>query len=329
MGAQGINLCNTSHECHKRGSYRSSGAYQITILHRLPHQLLGNDIHNRKSVADNGVQLLVQTILYDSWQLLAIQLVCFIVTDLRQCLITVRNDRRTLVRSYRTHDIDSVGNLIGIGDHHFPCLVTAKVFKLLQHFLCCPKIQRRLVISIIKALSCHDDPPVDLILRIQEMDITGCHHRLVELFSKCYDSAVKVHDILFTVYCRNLGRINHKMIIAKRLDLQIVIKVHDPGNLLLCLAIQKRPVQLAGLTGTAKDKTLPVFQKKALWHPGMSVKILKMGSRNQPVQIFPPDIILCQDDRMITGQLFDDIRTGFPKGIDPGKSVRSPFSQHG
>ena len=116
MGAQGVNLRDSRHSRHKGASYGSTGAYQVSILHRLPYQLLRNDVHYGKSVFDNGVQFLLQSCLYDLWQIGSIDLMGPVVTDLRQCLITVRNDRRTLVRSYRTHDIDSVGNLICIGD---------------------------------------------------------------------------------------------------------------------------------------------------------------------------------------------------------------------
>ena len=49
----------------KGGTYRPSGAHQITICIGLPHQLLGNDIHHRISIGDNGIQLFVQTVFYD------------------------------------------------------------------------------------------------------------------------------------------------------------------------------------------------------------------------------------------------------------------------
>ena len=40
----------------KEASYRTTGAYQISILVRLPYQFLCNDVHYGKSVRNNGVQ---------------------------------------------------------------------------------------------------------------------------------------------------------------------------------------------------------------------------------------------------------------------------------
>ncbi len=47
-----------------------------------------------------------------------------------------------------------------------------------------------LVIRVIKSFSGHDDPAVDLVLRIHEMDVTRCHNRLMELLAKFDDVPV-------------------------------------------------------------------------------------------------------------------------------------------
>ena len=46
MGWQRIYLCNICHGSHKGGTYRTSGAYQITIYIGFPHQLMGNEIQH-------------------------------------------------------------------------------------------------------------------------------------------------------------------------------------------------------------------------------------------------------------------------------------------
>ena len=65
MGWQRIYLCNTRHGSRQGRTYRPSGAHQITICIGLPHQLLGNNIHHRISIGNNGIQLFVQTVFYD------------------------------------------------------------------------------------------------------------------------------------------------------------------------------------------------------------------------------------------------------------------------
>ncbi len=112
------------------------------------------------------MKLLFQTFLYDFGQFIPIQLMGTAVTDLRQRLVTVRNNRRTFIRTNRCHDINAIGNFIGIGNDNLFGLVTAKIFKLRKHLLSRPQVKRRLIVGILKALTRHDDPAVNFILGI-------------------------------------------------------------------------------------------------------------------------------------------------------------------
>ena len=80
-----------------------------------------------------------------------------------------------------------IGNLICVGDDHLFCLLRTEEFKFCQHLLRSTKIQRCLFVRIGEAFSCHDDPSVDLILRVDKMHITGGNNRLVELFPQSDD----------------------------------------------------------------------------------------------------------------------------------------------
>ncbi len=60
VGRQRIYFCNTGHSGYKRGTYRSSGAHQIAILIGFPYQFLSNNIHNGKSIFNDGIQLMFQ-----------------------------------------------------------------------------------------------------------------------------------------------------------------------------------------------------------------------------------------------------------------------------
>ena len=133
MGAQGVDLRDSRHGRHKGASYGSTGAYQVSILHRLPYQLLRNDVHYGKSVLDNGVQFLLQSCLYDLRQIWSVNFMGSVITDLRQCLITVGNDRRTFVRAHRCNSLDHVCNHIGIGNNDFFRLITSQIREFFQH----------------------------------------------------------------------------------------------------------------------------------------------------------------------------------------------------
>ena len=59
-----------------------------------------------------------------------------IVADLRQGLITVRNDRGTFIRTHRRNGLDHIGDHIRIGNDDLFRLVTAQIGELFQHFFC-------------------------------------------------------------------------------------------------------------------------------------------------------------------------------------------------
>ena len=91
---------------------------------------------------------------------------------------------------YRRDLLDHIRDLVGIGNDHLFCFFTSQIGKFLQHFLRCTKVKRCLVIRVGKSVSCHDNPAVNLILRIHEMHIAGGNYRLFELFAKFYDLPV-------------------------------------------------------------------------------------------------------------------------------------------
>ena len=190
MRRQRIYLRDTGHSRCQGRTYRTSGTYQITILIGFPYQFLCNDIHHRITIGDNGVQLPVQTVLHDLRKRISVHFVGFCETDILKILLGVFNDRRKFIRMDRRDLLDHIRDLVGIGNDHFFCFFTSQIGKFLQHFLRCTKVKRCLVICIGKSVSCHDNPAVNLILRIHEMHIAGGNYRLFELFAKFYDLPV-------------------------------------------------------------------------------------------------------------------------------------------
>ncbi len=262
------------------------------------------------------MQLLLQPVFHNLWQRLPIQLMGPVVADIRKLFIAVFYHRRTLVRPHRRHHVDHIRNQVGIGNHHFLGLVAAKIGKLIQHFLRGAQIQGRLIVRVREPLSGHNNAAVNLILRIQEMYVAGGHNKLVKLLSQPHNLPV---DLLYVLHGGNVRcplRLDHKPVVAKRLDFQIIIKIHKPCYLRVGLLLQKRPVKLSRLAGASQNQSLPVLRKKALWYSGSSGKIRQVGLRHQTVQIHAAHIVFRQNDRMIGRQLFDDIGTGLSPLVD-------------
>ena len=90
----------------------------------------------------------------------------------------------------------------------------------------------------------HNDPPVDLILRIQEMNVAGSHHRLMKLLSQLHNLPVHVPDVFHGINIPDLFGSDHKFIIPARLYFQVVIKIDKSCNLHIALTVQQGTVKL-------------------------------------------------------------------------------------
>ena len=89
-----------------------------------------------------------------------------IFTDCSKHLVRVLNERRTFIRSYRLNLLTHIHNLISVGYNNLVCLVASEIIALMKHFFSSMKIQRCLIIRIIKAFSCHDNSTIHFILWI-------------------------------------------------------------------------------------------------------------------------------------------------------------------
>ena len=130
-----------------------------------------------------------------------------------------------------------IRDLIGIGNDDLLCLLPPQIGKLRQHLLCGPKVERRLVICIVKAFSCHDDPAVNLVFRIQEMHVTGGYYRLIKCLTQFYNFFVDLLEIFLCIDIRPVWVPEHKSIVSYGLDLQIIIEIHQPGDFRLRSAV--------------------------------------------------------------------------------------------
>ena len=72
VNRQRIDFSNTGQECHKRRAYRTTAAYHVAILKRFTDQFLRNGVQRTVTVTDNSRQFLINTLLYDIRQFIAV-----------------------------------------------------------------------------------------------------------------------------------------------------------------------------------------------------------------------------------------------------------------
>ena len=65
------------------------------------------------------------------------------------------------------------------------------------------------------------------------MHVAGGNHRLIELLTQAYDLTVDLLKILLGLYFADLLAVDHKGIVSKRLDFQIIIVIYNPCDPLL------------------------------------------------------------------------------------------------
>ena len=153
------------------------------------------------------------------------------------------------------------------------------------------------------------------------MHVAGCYNRFIELLAQPDDLSVHVLNVLHRVDIFNLVGMDHEHVVAGRLDFQIIIKFHDPRNFRIRLFIQQGTVQLACLTRTAQNQSLPVLHQQALRNSRCLMKVSQMRLRYQTVQIYPPHIVFRKDNRMVGKQSLYNIRAGISQMVHIRKGV--------
>ena len=176
----------------------------------------------------------------------------FPVTNLCELLVTVLNDRRTFIRAHRRDSVTHIRNPVCVRDDNLLRFLTAQIIReLIEHLLCRAKVQWRLIIRVLKSLPGHDNPSVHFVLRVQKMHIAGGNHWFLKLLSKLHHPLIERDQILLRVDVPVPFRLDHKPVIADWLNLKIIIKRDNLGNLLLTLTVQHRAKQLSRLAGAA------------------------------------------------------------------------------
>ena len=111
------------------------------------------------------------------------------------------------------------------------------------------------------------------------MHIAGSGHRFVEGFTQFHDLPVKISDI----FKRIARGFDHKLVIALRLNFQVIIKFNNLCDLFLRPLVHDGAVQFAGFTCRSDDQSFPVLIDQGFGHSRAPVKVPDVGFRHQTV----------------------------------------------
>ena len=98
------------------------------------------------------------------------------------------------------------------------------------------------------------------------MHIAGRTHRLVKLLAEGNDLPVDIHQVIHRLH-RALLIPQHKHVVSKGLDLQIIVELHELRKLCIRYTPQDRLIKLSRLAGRSDDQPLPVLVQHTFRDP--------------------------------------------------------------
>ena len=175
---------------------------------------------------------------------------------------------------HRAQGLTHIRNHIGICDNHLIGLFFAQIGKFPEHLVGGAEIEGIILIRIVKALGGKENMPEYLILRVQEVNVTGGNHRLTQFLTQPDDGSVVLPQF-FHIPGHALGQ--HEHIVGQGLDFQEIIERGNPPQLIVTLAVQNCLEQLAGFAGGTDNQPLPQSHQLRLGNSGNTLEILQIG----------------------------------------------------
>ena len=100
----------------------------------------------------------------------------------------------------RADSLYHVRDAAGILDDHLAGFFLPEIVEFRQHFLGRAQIERGLLIGVGKTLPGLEDPAVNLILRVHEMDIACRADRDMQLLAEAEDGAVELAELFLGLH---------------------------------------------------------------------------------------------------------------------------------
>ena len=209
--------------------------------------------------------------------------------------------RRIVLARHRTNHVAHVGDHVGVLHDHLIRSVLAEIGELLEHFVGALKVQRRLIVRVGETLTGHQDTAERLIFRLKKVYVAGGTARLAEFVRQAENIAVPVAQLL-VILRHALGY--HELVVADRLNLQIVVERGKPFDFLPRLTLGQRAEYLAGLTRGAENQSLTVANQLTARHNRTFIVIFQKTFGNQLIQVAQSGLVLHQNDKVVARQVF-------------------------
>ena len=166
------------------------------MLQGVLDQLLGGDIDHVVVAVDNVPQLGLHALRDQLRRGFPIKPVKLAVDQAFQVLHRVFNLWRVEVPGQRPNPVAHIGNEIRVFDHDLPGFFFSKVGELRQHLVGGAEVEGVGPITVVEALGGQENVPEDLVLGVQEVDVSRSADGFFQFFAQPDNCAVEVPQLL-------------------------------------------------------------------------------------------------------------------------------------
>ena len=250
-------------------------------------------------MADDGLELLLEAVLDNLRQVLAVESAGLLVGHLADLLISARDLRRVKVVRNRLEALDLVGDLARVRHNGLVGRLLAEVLELLEHLVCRAQVERRLQLGVVEALALHEDGAVDAVLGVEEVDVAGRDERLAELLGDLGDLEVDRNEVLIRLDGGVLVAALEEVVVVDGLDLEVVVERGDLHELLVRALLLDGADELAGLAGGADEQAAPILLDDVFRQARLAVEVAQMRERDELIEVAQAVGILGEHDDVI------------------------------
>ena len=250
---------------------------------------------------DDRCQLQIKPVPDDFRQRFSIKLHRFLIAHGFQLIIGTGNFRIVRFPFFRQrfNDLALLRHPAGIRDDDFLRFFFRQIAEFLQHFLCRPKIYRRMGFYFPRFLPVgQKDIPVPRVFGKKVVGIRCGAYGNPRFFSYFNNFLVQLLQIFFRRDGSILIFIQQEFIVSQRLHFQIIIEFRQTDQFFIAVSVQNGTEKFTHDTGGTIHQSVPEFLKERTGQKRTLAVVFQMGQRHKTVQIAEPRDIFCQQDNM-------------------------------
>ena len=242
----------------------------------------------REDVAQFGLDALRD----DLGRVLAVDLVHPAVDQVLEYLGRILDLGREEAVGQELYLLAHVRDAVRVRDDRVIAGAAAEVGEFLEHLVRRAEVERVFPVRVGELLGRLEDAPVYLVLRVQEVHVSGGHERLFQLRRQARDPPVQIAQALVVA---DRAVFHQEAVVRQGHDLYVVVERGYLLELRARRAAQDGVEHLARLAGRAYEQALAVPLQQAARYDRVAAVVLEVGGGDELVEVFEPHLVPHQE----------------------------------